>query len=261
MFLQYFTPQLYKRSRGVCVADVLSATSQHSSVDSMIDQLAESDHTIPTSAMRALTTTADTSTAAALQIVTTDHLSNRVFCIIQVDESKDQSYVQLHLPTAALEYIKTNYIEPLTQRAKMLERMLQQQQSEVILAKHMSELVYLSPVFIRTDVNETTSEHPVTCDTPNSNDGSTNSTHIDESIYPHIVFYIIPYSDKSDETITQDVLCGNRGKDKLTFVIRLPQHKSLPKSLSTDEVSIYFNTWLSELAGFKLDMFSLPDNW
>jgi hypothetical protein len=259
-----FHQQFYKLEP-LLVADVLNATPRYSSHH--ISQLAKSDDVAPTTALIALSVSDTSPAAATLQVVTDDTIqfdasntSNRVFTVTAAS-LQEHSNVQLHLPTAAVQHIKVNYIEPMKQRAKTLERVLQQQQSEAILAKHMSELVYLSPMYISTDAYGKTTEHSVTYNTHISDDGVCNSSTIDESKHPHIVFHLVPYSDEPNEVIANDVLCGYRGDDKLAFVIRLPQDVASHRSMSAKEVSIHINMWLSEQAGFELDMFILPDNW
>jgi hypothetical protein len=188
---------------------------------------------------------------------------DRVFTVTPQSDtvSATQIQLQLHVPTAAMEHIKTQYIILMQQRVLLLKQALKQQRYmpfEAMPVERMQELVYLSPVFIPVDDINDSTKHALTYGTYSNSNGS-NSTTIDESKYPHIVFYIIPYSTASNAAITSAILCGKRGDDKLTFVIRLPQGLALHPGAA--EVSLLITTWLSELAGFKLDMFLLPDNW
>jgi hypothetical protein len=210
----------------------------------------------------------DTSTTALLHIVSSDSTlsdastaHNRVFTL-SVASTADQSQLQLNLSASAMDHIKTHYIAPMKQRRQFLVQTLQQPSEhvslETMLDKHMQELVYLSPVFIPIDDINNKTARAITCDTY-SNSISGVRTTIDESQYPHIVFYIIPYSTASEAAIANDVLCGTRGDDTLTFVIRLPQGLALHPA--AEDVAMLTTTWLSELAGFKADMFLLPDNW
>eukprot|EP00953_Heterococcus_sp_UTEX-ZZ885_P010688 6236-Heterococcus_DN1.PRE.2 len=219
-------------------------------------------------------TTASSADALVMQIVTSDsmHYSggfrahDRVLRIFRNDFFEDQSKLELHVSTATIDLIKTQYIAPMKQRRQLLVQTLQQPPEhvslEAMLDKHIQELVYLSPVFIPIDdVNHKTT-HAITCDTYNNgSDSGTATTTIDESKHPHIVFYIIPYNRGPFTTAStaSAVLCGKRGDDKLTFVITVP--KDLALHLDTSAVASLITKWLSKYADFKLDMFLLPDNW
>jgi hypothetical protein len=212
--------------------------------------------------------------ALVMQIVTSDsmHYSggfrahDRVLRIFRNDFFEDQSKLELHVSTATIDLIKTQYIAPMKQRRQLLVQTLQQPPEhvslEAMLDKHIQELMYLSPVFIPIDdVNHKTT-HAITCDTYNNGSNSgTATTTIDESKHPHIVFYIIPYNRGPSTTAStaSDVLCGKRDDDKLTFVITVP--KDLALHLDTSAVASLITKWLSKYADFKLDMFLLPDNW
>jgi hypothetical protein len=192
---------------------------------------------------------------------------HRVFTTTQQTDSASTAkriLLHMHVPTAALELIKTQYITPMQQRVVLLKRALKQQKYmpfEAMPAERMRETAYLSPVFIPVDdINDDnrSTKHALTCGTYSERSVSTDTT-VDESQYPHIVFYIVPYSTASAANIANDVLCGKRADDQLTFVIRLPQGLALHPGAA--EVSLHITKWLSELAGFKLDMFLVPDNW
>jgi hypothetical protein len=193
---------------------------------------------------------------------------HRVFTTTQQTDSASTAkkiLLHMHVPTAAVELIKTHYVTPMQQRVVLLKQALKQQKHmpfAAMPAKRMQEIAYLSPVFIPIDVNNDdnqSTKQALTGGTYSNSSGSTSSTIVDESQYPHIVFYIVPYSTAPAASIANDALCGNRADDQLTFVIRLPQGLALHPGAA--EVSHLVTKWLSELAGVKLDMFLVPDNW
>jgi hypothetical protein len=166
--------------------------------------------------------------------------------------------LSLHIPTAAIDFIRERYIEPAKQCIPVLQKRLQYQPNvplQTVIAEHMQQMTYLSPVFIPTEFNSK-SDHTLL---HTSYGSGSNSAKFDEHKYPHIVFYIIPYNTKAPDVIVNDVLAGDRSADQYSFVIELPQ--GIPIHPGAQEVSILITQWLSSIANTKLDMFLLPNNW
>jgi hypothetical protein len=168
-----------------------------------------------------------------------------------------QLSLSLHLPAAALKHIEQEYIAAAKLRIKILTNVVQQDDisHELETAPRVERMVYLSPVFIPTQLHRGT-EHAVTF---GSFGKGPNKITADERRFPHIIFYIIPHTAASSEDIAADVLVGKRGEDKLTFVIKLPE--GVPLHPGSQELGLLITEWLSGLAGVKLDMFLIPDYW
>jgi hypothetical protein len=166
--------------------------------------------------------------------------------------------LSLHIPTAAVDIIRERYIEPAKQCMQLAHRRLQCQANvplHTIIAEHMQQMTYLSPVFIPSEFDSKT-DHTLL----RTSYGSGNNTVLfDEHKYPHIVFYIIPYNTKAPDVLVSDVLAGYRSADQCSFVIELPQ--GIPLHPGAQEASILITQWLSSIANTKLDMFLLPQNW
>jgi hypothetical protein len=166
--------------------------------------------------------------------------------------------LSLHIPTAAIDFIRERYIEPAKQCIQVLQKRLQYQANvplQTVIAEHMQQMTYLSPVFIPAEFNSK-SDHTLL---HTSYGSGSNTVEFDEHKYPHIVFYIIPYNTKAPDVIVNDVLAGDRSADQYSFVIELPQ--GIPLHPGAQEVSILITQWLSSIANTKLDMFLLPNNW
>eukprot|EP00953_Heterococcus_sp_UTEX-ZZ885_P018330 10236-Heterococcus_DN1.PRE.1 len=192
----------------------------------------------------------------------------RVFNLTATELSEDEMTTEttaaprltlsLHIPTAAIDFIRERYIEPARLCIQALQKKLHYQANvplQTVIAEHMQQMTYLSPVFIPTDFNSK-SDHTLL---HTSYGSGSNSAKFDEHKYPHIVFYIIPYNTKAPDVIVSDVLAGNRSADQCSFVIELPQ--GIPLHPGAQEVSILITQWLSSIANTKLNMFLLPQNW
>jgi hypothetical protein len=223
---------------------------------------------------------ADTATAyrpniAPLEVVIDDTLKfaahnaqTRVFNMTATEVNKDEMTTEttaaprltlsLHIPTAAINFMRERYIEPVKQCMQRVQQRLQNQVNvplQTITAGQMQQMTFLSPVFIPI-VFGSKCDHTLL---HTSYGSGSNSAKFDEHKYPHIVFYIIRYNTKAPDVIVNDVLAGDRSADQYSFVIELPQ--GIPLHPGAQEASILITQWLSCVANTKLDMFLMPHNW
>jgi hypothetical protein len=168
--------------------------------------------------------------------------------------------VQLQLPTAAVQFIETEYLTPMKQRMQALAATVRSADGVHDLQEiaYMQSVTYISPVFIPRTVDATqTAGHSITSYTSTASKPNDCVT-VDERQYPHIVFYIVPYSTATAAEIADTVLYGSRADDKLTFVLQLPE--GTPLHPYAEEMSLLMTQWLSSIAKRKLDMYLLPDD-
>jgi hypothetical protein len=242
--------------------------------DKLMDDV-RSAASISSTAQYADTATAYRPNIAPLQVVIDNTLpfaahnaQTRVFNLTATEASEDEMTktattsprftLSLHIPTAAIDFMRERYIEPAKQCIQALQKRLQYQVNvplQTIIAEHMQQMTYLSPVFIPTEF-DSKNEHTLL---HTSYGSGSNTVKFDEHKYPHIMFYIIPYNTKAPDVIVSDVLAGDRSADQCSFVIELPQ--GIPFHPGAQEVSILITQWLSSIANTKLDMFLLPQNW
>jgi hypothetical protein len=159
---------------------------------------------------------------------------------------------------AAKNFLRELYIEPAKLCILALQKRLQYQANvpiETIIAEHMQQMTYLSPVFIPAELGSK-ADHTLLRTIYGS---GKDSVLFDEHRYPHLVFYVVPYSTAALDVIASDVLSGCRGADQCSYVIQLPQGTVLQTGAQV--VAGAMVKWLSGIAKTRLDAFLVPETW
>lgn len=162
------------------------------------------------------------------------------------------------VPSSFSTFLLESYIEPAKKCMLHVDRRLQSQANvplETIIAEHLKEMTYLSPVFIPIELGSKGGHSLLR----RGYGSGKNRVVFDEHKYPHLVFYIVPHSLREVGSIAGDVLSGYCGADPCSFVIELPEGVALASG--AQEVAGGMTHWLSRIAGTRLDAFLVPDDW